>query len=120
MVFHLDGHRLLPHLGGISQSGRNEKDPFHRNENSRRAAARLPRHLQGHERETVPDKLVGHPRTYRLDVCGMCRHLSVHPGKPAEECHCLVRGRIACRNQPFRPDTGRVRQPDYPASLYPE
>ena len=59
MVFHLDGHRLLPHLGGISQSGRNEKDPFHRNENSRRAAARLPRHLQGHERETVPDKLVG-------------------------------------------------------------
>ena len=68
----------------------------------------------------VPDKLVGHPRTYRLDVCGMCRHLSIHSGEPAEECHCLVRGRIACRNQPFRPDTGRVRQPDYPASLYPE
>ena len=49
-----------------------------------------------------------------------CRHLSVHPGKPAEECHCLVRGRIACRSQPFRLDTWRVRQPDYPASLYPE
>ena len=24
MVFHLDGHLLLSHLGGISQSGRNE------------------------------------------------------------------------------------------------
>ena len=34
MVLHPDGHRFLPHLGGISQSGRNEKGPFHRNENS--------------------------------------------------------------------------------------
>jgi len=64
MVLHPDGHRFLPHLGGISQSGRNEKDPFHRNENSRRATACLPRHLQGHERETVPDKLVGHAGIY--------------------------------------------------------
>ena len=97
-----------------------KKDPFHRNENSRRAAARLPRHLQGHERETVPDKLVGILGLigWTYAVCaGIYLFTRESLRKNAIAWFVVV---LLAVISPFRPDTGRVRQPDYPASLYPE